>query len=108
MNTTNPPVASKSKTATPAVKPAKAMKVNPSQSYIGLNIVGKNEQTVNYRQGKNNVITCAGVKCIGANATGRRLTITFHDAQGNQLLERKVYKEYFEKMAEKFEVELPE
>jgi hypothetical protein len=90
-----------------APKP-KVMKVNPSQSYIGFNIVGKDEKILNFRQGKKNVITCNAVKCIGANATGRRLTVTFHDAQGNQLLERKVYKEYFEKMAQTFEVELPE
>ena len=91
-----------------APKPAKAMKTNPSQSYIGFNIVGKDEKTLNFRQGKKNIITCNTVKCIGANATGRRLTVTFHDTKGNQILERKVYKEYFEKMAQVFEVELPE
>jgi hypothetical protein len=93
--------------STPATV-AKAPKVNPSMSYIGFSIIGKGEKTVNFRQGKKNIVTCASVKCVAANATGRRLTVTFHDAQGNQILERRVYKEYFEKMAQVFEVELPE
>jgi len=90
-----------------ATKP-KTVKLNPSHSYIGFSIIGKDEKILNFRQGKKNVVACNAVKCIGANATGRRLTVTFHDAQGNQILERKVYKEYFEKMAQTFEVELPE
>ena len=92
----------------PAPAPAKAVKVNPSQSYIGFSITTPDPKIVNFRQGKANTVTCSTVKCIGANATGRRLTVTFHDAQGNQILERRVYKEYFEKMAQQFSVELPE
>jgi len=70
--------------------------------------MGKDEQTVNYRQGKNNVVTCTSVKCTAANATGRRLDVAFLDGKGTVVLERRVYKEYFEKMAQKFGVELPE
>ena len=92
----------------PTPAPAKAVKVNPSQSYIGFSITTPDPKIVNFRQGKANTVTCSTVKCIGANATGRRLTVTFHDAQGNQILERRVYKEYFEKMAQQFSVELPE
>lgn len=99
--------ANKTSTMKTATKP-KAVKLNPSHSYIGFSIIGKDEKILNFRQGKKNVVACNAVKCIGANATGRRLTVTFHDAQGNQILERKVYKEYFEKMAQTFEVELPE
>jgi hypothetical protein len=94
--------------AAPKAVKAKAVKVNPSQSYIGFGITGPDEKTVNYRQGKKNVVTCKSIVCTGANATGRRLTVTFHDAQGAVVLERRVYKEYFEKMAQIFGVELPE
>lgn len=90
---------------TPATKPVKA---NPSASYIGFSISGTAPKTVNFRQGKKNIIQCNQVKCVGANATGRRLAVTFHDAEGKEILSRRVYKEYFEKMAQVFEVELPE
>lgn len=106
MHVSTKPVVQKS--ATPAPKLKAVMKTNPSQSYIGFSITSPVEKTVNFRQGKTNHITCSTVKCIGANATGRRLVCTFHDAQGNQILERRVYKEYFEKMAQAFGVELPE
>jgi hypothetical protein len=95
-------------TAATAPKAVKTVKANPSQSYIGFTIAGKDELTVNYRQGKNNIISCMSVKCTAANATGRRLDVTFLDGKGQIVLERRVYKEYFEKMAQKFGVELPE
>jgi hypothetical protein len=99
---------STAKAVATAPKAPKAVKANPSQSYIGFTIMGKDEQTVNYRQGKNNVVTCTSVKCTAANATGRRLDVAFLDGKGTVVLERRVYKEYFEKMAQKFGVELPE
>jgi hypothetical protein len=102
------PVTEEVATPTPEPKKSKTIKVNSSASYIGFGIIGKDEKTVNFRQGKNNTVTCNGAKCINANATGRRLTVTFQDAKGNTILERKVFKEYFEKMAQVFEVELPE
>ena len=92
-------------TVAPATKPAKA---NPSQSYIGFKIAGKDAKTVNFRLGKKNTIECNEIRCIGANPTGRRLTVTFHNAKGAQLLERRIYKEFFEKMAKVFGVLLPE
>lgn len=105
---TTPAIPKAVATVAPTPAPAKAVKVNPSQSYIGFSITTPDPKIVNFRQGKANTVTCSTVKCIGANATGRRLTVTFHDAQGNQILERRVYKEYFEKMAQQFSVELPE
>jgi hypothetical protein len=102
------PVAPKAVTTPSAPATPTVVKTNPSQSYIGFSITTPEPKSVNFRQGKANIITCSTVKCIGANATGRRLTVTFHDAQGNQILERRVYKEYFEKMAQQFSVELPE
>lgn len=92
-------------TTNTVTKPAK---VNPSQSYIGFSITGTSEKTVNFRQGKKNVVTCKTVTCTGANATGRRLNVTFYDDNNKVIFERRVYKEYFEKMARVFEVELPE
>ena len=97
-----------SKSVSTAPAKQQTMKVNPSQSYIGFTIKGDVAKTVNFRQGKGNIVTCNEIRCTNANATGRRLNVTFHDAAGVELLSRRVYKEYFEKMAQVFEVELPE
>lgn len=85
---------------------AKKMKVNPAQSLIGKSITSMDAKTVNYRQGKGNVITCNAIECTAANAAGRRLTLVFKDAQGKELMTRRVYKEHFERMADKFGVDL--
>ena len=80
-------------------KPARPAKVNPSASYIGFSIVSTTPVTVNYRQGKKNVVECSAIKCTAANATGRRLDVSFMNEKGTVILERRVYKEFFEKMA---------
>ena len=85
---------------------AKKMKTNPSQSLIGMRLSSPDAKTVNYRQGKANVITCNSIECTEANAAGRRLTLVFKDVQGKELMTRRVYKEHFEKMADKFGVDL--
>ena len=87
----------------------KTIKVNPSQSYIGFKIGPfESEMTVNYRQGKTNTVTCHGAQCNNVNSTGRRLNVSFLDATGKVILERRIYKEYFEKIAQKAGVMLPE
>jgi hypothetical protein len=85
---------------------AKKMKVNPAHNLIGKSITSMDAKTVNYRQGKGNVITCNTIECTAANAAGRRLTLVFKDAQGKELMTRRVYKEHFERMADKFGVDL--
>lgn len=85
---------------------AKKMKVNPAQECIGVKLTSQDAIKVNYRQGKANVITCNQIECVGANDAGRRLTLVFKDAQGTELMTRRVYKEHFEKMADKFGVDL--
>ena len=97
-----------SKTMKPATAKVKAVKVNPSASYIGLKISHDTSMSLNYRKGKNNVILCNQVEVTGANATGRRLTCIFRDAAGKEIDTRRVYKEWFEKMAEQFGALLPE
>jgi len=82
---------------------AKKMKANPAQNLIGKSITSPSAKTVNYRQGKGNVVTCNQIECIAANAAGRRLTLVFKDDQGKEIMTRKVYKEHFERMADKFE-----
>jgi hypothetical protein len=84
---------------------AKTVKPNPSAALIGMKLNSASEITVNFRQGKGNVISCNEIECTGANATGRRLTVTFKSA-GKELMTRRVYKEHFEKMADKFGVDL--
>jgi hypothetical protein len=82
------------------------MKVNPAQYLIGKSITSPIAKTVNYRKGKINVVTCSHIECTAANAAGRRLTLVFKDHQGNEIMTRKVYKEHFERMATKFDVDL--
>jgi hypothetical protein len=85
---------------------AKKMKVNPSQGLIGKVLTSQDAIKVNFRQGKANVITCNQIECTGVNGAGRRLTLVFKDAQGTELMTRRVYKEYFERMADKFGIDL--
>ena len=88
-----------------APKVKKAVAANPSAAIIGTIIKAKEITKVNFRQGAHNVVDCNEIECIAANATGRRLTLVFK-ADGNVVMERKVYKEHFEKMAEQFGVTL--
>jgi len=84
----------------------KKVKVNPSAVLIGmkLNAPTADPIKVNYRDGKTNVVVCNQIEVTEANATGRRLTCIFRDAAGKELMNRRVYKEHFEKMADKFGV----
>ena len=94
-------------TAAPTAKPKAASKPNPSASYIGFSFSSKTPHTLNYRQGKKNIVEAIEVKCTGANATGRRLNVTYTSPDGKSF-ERRVYKEYFEKAAQVFGAMLPE
>jgi len=80
----------------------KTVKTNPSAALIGMKLNSADAKTVNFRQGKGNVVTCNTVEVIGANATGRRLEVSFKDATGKEVMKRRVYKEHFEKMADIF------
>ena len=82
-------------------------KPNPSASYIGFTFSSTTPHTVNYRQGKKNIVECTAVKCTGANATGRRLNVEYTAVDGKPFV-RRVYKEYFEKAAQVFGALLPE
>ena len=85
---------------------AKTIKVNPSQSLIGLKMMSTDPISVNYRDGKSNIVSCNEIEIVSANATGRRLSCIFRK-DGVQVLERKVYKEHVERMASKFNFDLP-
>ena len=85
---------------------AKTMKVNPSATLIGMKLESSSPVSVNVRKGKTNVVTCNQIEVKAANNTGRRLTLTF-SLNGTQVSERRVYKEWFEKMADQFGVDLP-
>jgi hypothetical protein len=85
-------------------KVAKTAKVNPSANYIGLEAISKaGDLTLNYRQGKQWTIKAAKIKVTNANFTGRRLTVEFYDAAGNQVMNRRVYKEWVDRMVEQLE-----
>jgi hypothetical protein len=95
-------IPSKAQTAT------KTVKANPSASLIGMKLSSpSNSISVNFRKGKANTMLCNEVEVKAANNTGRRLTLVFRDAAGQQIAERRVYKEWFEKMADQFGVDLP-
>jgi hypothetical protein len=61
-------------------------------------------KSVNFRQGKGNVVECNTIEVTGANATGRRLNVIFKDATGKEIMNRRIFKEHFEKMADIFGV----
>jgi len=84
-----------------AAKAKKAKPANPSAAIIGTIIKAKDLIKVNFRQGAHNVVDCNEIECTAANPTGRRLTLVFK-IDGNVVMERKVYKEHFEKMADQF------
>ena len=101
-----PAQATDTKVVAQAPKAPKALKPNPSANLIGMKIASKDAIKVNFRQGKSNVIECNQVEITAANATGRRLTAIFRDADGKEILTRRIYKEYFERMCDKFGVDL--
>ena len=82
----------------------KVSKPNPSAALIGMKLTSADVKTVNFRQGKGNVVECSAIEVLGANATGRRLEVSFKDATGKEVMKRRVYKEHFEKMADIFGV----
>jgi hypothetical protein len=73
---------------------------------LGMQLDVNSPVTVNYRQGKRNQVTCARVQVLEANCTGRRLLVKFSDASHREVLCRRVYFEHFEKIAEKFGVDI--
>ena len=82
------------------------MQVNPSQEFIGMKLVSDKPVEVNFRKGKKNIIICSEIECTAANATGRRLTLTFKDNKGTDLGTRRVYFEHFEKMGDRFGIDI--
>lgn len=82
----------------------KRINSNPSQALIGIKLTSVDAKSVNFRQGKANVVECNTVEVIAANATGRRLTVSFKDSAGKEIMNRRIFKEHFEKMADVFGV----
>ena len=82
----------------------KVAKPNPSASLIGMKLTSVDAKSVNFRQGKGNVVECNTIEVTGANATGRRLNVIFKDATGKEIMNRRIFKEHFEKMADVFGV----
>jgi hypothetical protein len=91
------------KTATKTVA-TKVAKPNPSATLIGMKLSSVDAKSVNFRQGKGNVVECNTIEVTGANATGRRLNVIFKDATGKEIMNRRIFKEHFEKMADIFGV----
>ena len=91
------------KTATKTVA-TKVAKPNPSATLIGMKLTSVDAKSVNFRQGKGNVVECNTIEVTGANATGRRLNVIFKDASGKEIMNRRIFKEHFEKMADVFGV----
>ena len=90
-----------------AAKTVKTAKVNPSAALLGIKLTSGTSIAVNFRKGKANTLLCNEVEVKAANNTGRRLTLVFRDAAGTVISERRVYKEWFEKMADQFGVDIP-
>lgn len=84
----------------------KTIKANPSADVIGMVLKSPNEIQLGYRKGINNILMAAEVEVLSANATGRRLDLTFKGSDGKTIGTRRVYREHFIKMADKFGIDL--
>lgn len=86
-------------------KKMKAVKPNPSADLIGQTINAVAGPIIlNYRKGKQWQIQADSIECTNANFTGRRLNVTFK-LNGAVVLERRVYREWFESMTTKLQKE---
>ena len=84
----------------------KTIKANPSADVIGMILKSPTEIQLSYRKGVNNILMAAEVEVLNANATGRRLELTFRGSNGKTVGTRRVYREHFVKMADKFGVDI--
>jgi hypothetical protein len=83
---------------------AKVAKTNPGDSYVGTDVTSKNgDLVINYRQGKQWTVKAARIKVTQTNFTGRRLTVEFYDQAGNQVMNRRVYREWVDRIIDQLE-----
>jgi hypothetical protein len=78
-------------------KVAKVAKTNPGDAYVGKDLV------INYRQGKQWTVKASRIKVTSTNFTGRRLTVEFYDQAGNQVMNRRVYREWVDRIIDQLE-----
>jgi hypothetical protein len=85
-------------------KVAKVAKTNPGDAYVGKEVSSKSgDLKINYRQGKQWTVTASRIKVTQTNFTGRRLTVEFYDANGNQVMNRRVYREWVDRIIDQLE-----
>jgi hypothetical protein len=85
-------------------KVAKVTSTNPGDAYIGKEVASKNgDIKLNYRQGKQWTVTANKIKVVATNFTGRRLTVEFYDVAGNQVMNRRVYREWVDRLIDQLE-----
>lgn len=85
-------------------KVAKVAKTNPGDAYVGKEVSSKSgDLKINYRQGKQWTVTASRIKVTQTNFTGRRLTVEFYDSNGNQVMNRRVYREWVDRIIDQLE-----
>ena len=86
-------------------KVAKVAKVNPGDVYVGQEMTSKSgrDLKINYRQGKQWTVMASKIKITNTNFTGRRLTVEFYDAAGNQVMNRRVYREWVDRIIDQLD-----
>ena len=85
-------------------KVAKVAKPNPGDAYVGKEVSSKSgDLKINYRQGKQWTVTASRIKVTQTNFTGRRLTVEFYDQAGNQVMNRRVYREWVDRIIDQLE-----
>lgn len=85
-------------------KVAKVAKTNPGDSYVGKEVESKSgDLKINYRQGKQWTVVASKIKVTKTNFTGRRLTVEFYDQAGNQVMNRRVYREWVDRIIDQLE-----
>lgn len=86
-------------------KVAKVAKTNPGDAYVGKEAISKSgsDLKINYRQGKQWTVMASKIKVTKTNFTGRRLTVEFYDQAGNQVMNRRVYREWVDRIIDQLE-----
>ena len=85
-------------------KVAKVAKTNPGDSYVGKEVESKSgDLKINYRQGKQWTVLASKIKVTKTNFTGRRLTVEVYDQAGNQVMNRRVYREWVDRIIDQLE-----
>jgi len=69
---------------------------------VGAVFTSAKPKMVYTRKGKHNLVKCSSVEITKFNNTGRRITCVFRDEKNEIIIERRVYREWVERIVDDF------